>query len=907
MLKTIRGRLGGNTGKVTKQVGINGPYKHETRSMDVGISQPTLGLQIDTAPTDGRSSRTASSMSTSPAALCDISPQSTWEILGETPVRIPVRLAKSESAPAKARPTGTSTAGLVTNDRVTVHVQTAVGVPDIVVSGSPLPVEKIANSNQTEAPSTTAPAIPAKISPTRTKNLPDVPRVKNTPPPALPTIDTSSRPPPTPQSSSPPSNVSLRRATPRITDMPPSAFVMNKEGSVRLSPSIIMRPMQPPFPLPKIPVSLSRPLPPPPRPQSRLRSIPALSVDGTNELDQEADHDYTDLGDSDEDDEGDETNGGSDEDGEDLTQTRGSHSDLRPALAPTRRPDLPAINMTPFDLSLETSRLFVANRSPILAHLEGEMTPTASNSFDYFSVKPLPSPSGTTRVENATPGPSTNNHNRGHYPMTTPSSPVLSRPSIRHQVSRSMVDLTFPKELLLAKDLDSQKVKGKGKAPAQHDAFGPAPAYFEGTLRRRRSMPTYNATSEPPPYPIFARRDHVVILPRDEEGMERLPDYSNSIHLTAIMPRKMEFSAPGVQAKDRKWRRTLCELQGTAFRVYRCPAGAAGVGIIGEWWEKKVGVGDVAISGPSGIAVEDVLASETVEARPSKTSPDNGVSSVLMPSGSRRTSDTLSPQATPVPKPKGLAASLLHPVTRGGSSPAQSYPHSRSQSEASGPGLLGIARSTTRSSSQLYSSPASTSNQSVVAVGSSTGSEASSPSRSSFLKPGARNSVSSFNRPTLDLSNPDPADLIRAYTLQNAESGLGSDYTKRKNVIRVRMEGEQFLLQAQGVAEVVEWIEVGCIYMKSRVGCFVNRLWNRAFMLLLTLHLTWTSGSCPRVQFSLGLSCLLCLLSVLTDCSIDEEDEDVVAIQTEQIQQLPQPIPLSHRAIFRNPFTVIFH
>ncbi|KZP23030.1 hypothetical protein FIBSPDRAFT_706935, partial [Athelia psychrophila] len=54
---------------------------------------------------------------------------------------------------------------------------------------------------------------------------------------------------------------------------------------------------------------------------------------------------------------------------------------------------------------------------------------------------------------------------------------------------------------------------------------------------------------------------------------------------------------------------------------------------------------------------------------------------------------------------------------------------------------------------------------------------------------------------------PDPADLIRAYSVQNAESGLGNDYVKRKNVIRVRMEGEQFLLQAQDVADVVEWIE----------------------------------------------------------------------------------------------------
>jgi hypothetical protein len=44
--------------------------------------------------------------------------------------------------------------------------------------------------------------------------------------------------------------------------------------------------------------------------------------------------------------------------------------------------------------------------------------------------------------------------------------------------------------------------------------------------------------------------------------------------------------------------------------------------------------------------------------------------------------------------------------------------------------------------------------------------------------------------------------------MQNAESGLGNDYLKRKNVIRVRLEGEQFLLQAKDVPSVVEWIEV---------------------------------------------------------------------------------------------------
>jgi hypothetical protein len=63
-----------------------------------------------------------------------------------------------------------------------------------------------------------------------------------------------------------------------------------------------------------------------------------------------------------------------------------------------------------------------------------------------------------------------------------------------------------------------------------------------------------------------------------------------------------------------------------------------------------------------------------------------------------------------------------------------------------------------------------------------------------------------------EIQKPGKGDLIRAYTLQHAESGLGNDYLKRKNVIRVRLEGEQFLLQAADVPSVVEWIEVGSKY-----------------------------------------------------------------------------------------------
>ncbi|WFD30433.1 hypothetical protein MSPP1_001452 [Malassezia sp. CBS 17886] len=48
---------------------------------------------------------------------------------------------------------------------------------------------------------------------------------------------------------------------------------------------------------------------------------------------------------------------------------------------------------------------------------------------------------------------------------------------------------------------------------------------------------------------------------------------------------------------------------------------------------------------------------------------------------------------------------------------------------------------------------------------------------------------------------------IRTYTMQHGESGLAADYTKRRHVIRVRAEGEQFLIQTRDDFHVVDWIE----------------------------------------------------------------------------------------------------
>lgn len=48
---------------------------------------------------------------------------------------------------------------------------------------------------------------------------------------------------------------------------------------------------------------------------------------------------------------------------------------------------------------------------------------------------------------------------------------------------------------------------------------------------------------------------------------------------------------------------------------------------------------------------------------------------------------------------------------------------------------------------------------------------------------------------------------FREYTLQYAEAGIASDYVKRKYVLRVRAEGEQFLMQCSSDEERDAWVE----------------------------------------------------------------------------------------------------
>ncbi|KAH7912202.1 hypothetical protein BJ138DRAFT_820924 [Hygrophoropsis aurantiaca] len=390
------------------------------------------------------------------------------------------------------------------------------------------------------------------------------------------------------------------------------------------------------------------------------------------------------------------------------------------------------------------------------------------------------------------------------------------RPSPLHRTaSRSMIDLSASRkstrDLTRMRTRDtirsnvpsiSRRTSMSSQHPESVESDDTTDAMIGRLMRRQTSMPTFHPSTDPPPYPSFgprASKERSSDQIREGEGNERLPEYTNSLYLAAIMPCKMEFSAPGVQAKDRKWRRLLCELEGTAFRLYKCPPGASGAGIIGEWWEKKVGVGDVTaghyapVKKDKGKELSGKL--EMEEARPRSSS-----SAMLPPPpiGERRRSESQSSilssatsSRTSSRAKRASGASFLTPWRAGGSS---SRPQSRgselspvaepSVAEPSRPSLtLTTTSSRTETSGRNTPVPRSSSRMSFM------------PTPRALWRHG-------------ETPKPAPRDLIRSYTLQSAESGLGNDYLKRKNVIRVRLEGEQFLLQAHDVPAVVEWIEV---------------------------------------------------------------------------------------------------
>ncbi|KAK9377730.1 uncharacterized protein V1513DRAFT_435094 [Lipomyces chichibuensis] len=95
----------------------------------------------------------------------------------------------------------------------------------------------------------------------------------------------------------------------------------------------------------------------------------------------------------------------------------------------------------------------------------------------------------------------------------------------------------------------------------------------------------------------------------------------------------------------------------------------------------------------------------------------------------------------------------------------------------------------------------------------------SASSSSASLSPTPTSSMSSTCAPSpasilgMNESVLSSANLIRSYTLQYAQIGLATDYKKKQNVIRVRAEGEQFLMLCNDARECIEWtsaMQVAC-------------------------------------------------------------------------------------------------
>lgn len=605
----------------------------------------------------------------------------------------------------------------------------------------------------------------------------------------------------------------------------------------------------------------------------RLRSIPALPMRGPSEIDVvHADHDNAALDEMDEmmeeeeEEEGpaEQEHASDDEESSPGVEVPGMGRRLRSPLPPSlsRSPrvpaDLPPVDISPLEINFGTPTPRAAAASgaeaqratmyftptdpvpptdilvtPIPAFRKAGATPNVQVT-DYFTSK---SPEGTPRHDvSRTPRPG--DYHDLPVPKTVPMPHASPRPGLYNQASRSMIDLLSTSRKDKQKETDiSMPEKRQSRAPdymtansrdTPEAAAGPsASASVKGsplTLRRQRSLPMFNPASEPPPYPSFALHKPPTVSPRDEEGMEKLPLYTNSIYLAAIMPRKVEFTAPGFQSRDRKWKRALCILDGTMFKVYRIHSG-----VVEDWWERTVGVGDktsidpLAMGPSGGIRVNGVRESERQQDPSKGESPQ--VESAPPPSNISEPSSSSPTPCAPLPPSRSKLHNLLHPKSHR-LDKNNCNMHSRISLDTSSSSrddmrtsISTTPRRQSMDSARSTTSPAtSSSGQSSSRLGSRRSSDGTSvssgtrtpsgPSQSTSPPPAVSHFSMLSSSDHMPVEEPDSKDLLRTYSLQNAESGLASDYLKRKNVIRVRMEGEQFLLQARDVPAVIEWIEV---------------------------------------------------------------------------------------------------
>lgn len=80
--------------------------------------------------------------------------------------------------------------------------------------------------------------------------------------------------------------------------------------------------------------------------------------------------------------------------------------------------------------------------------------------------------------------------------------------------------------------------------------------------------PTYDDKSHPWNFQFPAYLSNRVVLPREEEGKEDLPDYDCTVNKLGFIKVKCEYSAPGVRSTSRSWRYYYVHVYGTMIMAY---------------------------------------------------------------------------------------------------------------------------------------------------------------------------------------------------------------------------------------------------------------------------------------------------------------------------------------------------
>ncbi|KAH7106690.1 hypothetical protein BKA62DRAFT_212391 [Auriculariales sp. MPI-PUGE-AT-0066] len=239
-----------------------------------------------------------------------------------------------------------------------------------------------------------------------------------------------------------------------------------------------------------------------------------------------------------------------------------------------------------------------------------------------------------------------------------------------------------------------------------------------------------------------------------EAAGDAVPPYSNTISLTALLPRKMEMTGDA-PSKDRSWKSVYCSLEGTALSIHKDTRSL----------HKRMRVKSAAASPTKPVSLN-------VRAMGYAPSYDDLVATYGAAGEKTPASPHLSPGAAPTPV-------LPSPANH--------------QFLTSPIGLRGS-----------YYSTASTSSYRMSTV-------------SLMYPPASPATLQAPPSPRLP-TNMDKymssKTLLRQYSLQGARVGLASDYEKRAHVMRLHIQGDQFLLQLPDLQTIVLWIET----MQTAIG-----------------------------------------------------------------------------------------